>query len=52
MEKYGVEENAKPGDKQASDQVTHCPWCGAKLIRHGSTVLCPKHGSQPFEQHE
>ena len=50
MEKYGVEENAKPGEKQASVRVTHCPWCGSQCKVHGVTVLCPTHGSKPFER--
>lgn len=49
MDKYGVDENAIQVDldKVASQG---CPECGAKLTRHGNTVLCPKHGSKPFER--
>lgn len=50
MEKYGVETHL-PGEKQASAQDTpkKCPLCGSLLVKHGQVVLCPKHGSEPFE---
>jgi len=49
MEKFGVDENAKPVVKQASTDVT-CPWCGSQCKSHGNVVLCPTHGSKPFER--
>lgn len=49
MDKYGVDEAAKPGEKQASDTKTHCPVCGSECTTHGRVVLCPVHGSKPFE---
>jgi len=50
MEKYGVDENAKPGEKQAGFRIKHCPWCGTLCTAHGVVVLCPTHGSKPFER--
>ena len=50
MEKYAVSETNKDKgdlDKQAS---AGCPECGAKLQRHGDTLLCPNCGSAPFEE--
>jgi len=49
MEKYGVDEQAKPGEKQASSEVT-CPRCGSLCTAHGTVFLCPTHGSEPFER--
>lgn len=46
MDKYAVEETRST--KQAS-MSAECPWCGATLLKHGSVLLCPKHGSEPFE---
>lgn len=50
MEKYGVDESPKEGEKQAETKKPNvCPLCGAKLLIHGNVVLCPTHGSKPFE---
>lgn len=48
MEKYGVDEsvNQEHLEKQAAKG---CPECGSKLTKHGSVLLCPVHGSSPFE---
>lgn len=48
MLKYGVDETVDQTalEKKAS---TGCPECGAELVKHGSTVMCPKHGTEPFE---
>lgn len=46
MDKYAVEETRS--EKQASVSA-ECPWCGATLLKHGSVLLCPNHGSEPFE---
>ena len=51
MDKYGVDEGALK-EKMASGELTHCPKCGKELARHGKLVLCPMHGSLPFEEHE
>jgi len=49
MEKYGVDESVdtESMEKAAADG---CPLCGRTLVRHGSTLLCPEHGSAPFEK--
>lgn len=49
MEKYGVDESPGPGKKLGDTDLDHCPLCGAGLRKHGSLVLCPTHGSEPFE---
>lgn len=41
MEKYGVE---------TPKRADTCPRCGAPLERHGAVLLCPTHGSEPFEK--
>lgn len=51
MDKYGVDEavDQEKLEKQASEG---CPECGSPVERHGSTLLCPKCGSAPFEKKE
>lgn len=52
MDKYGVDENTNSEslEKQAADG---CPVCGRKdLLRNGNVLLCPVHGSEPFEHPE
>ena len=40
MDKFGVE----------TTRITRvCPRCGELAIREGSVLLCPSHGSAPFE---
>lgn len=46
MEKLGVDEQAAENEKLAADG---CPLCGAKVERHGSVLVCPTHGTEPFE---
>ncbi len=48
MEKYAVDEsvNQESLEKQAAKG---CPQCGSDLTKHGSVLLCPVHGSSPFE---
>jgi hypothetical protein len=48
MTKYAVEEE-RSGGKTASKGVT-CPLCGTPAEVYGRVVLCPKHGSAPFER--
>lgn len=47
MEKYGVDENADENLEKKAAQG--CPVCGATPIRHGNVLMCPTHGSEPFE---
>ncbi len=46
MTKLGVDETQKDPQKVATEG---CPECGKKLVKHGNVVLCPDHGSEPFE---
>lgn len=50
MEKFGVVEgtDGESLEKQASEG---CPVCGNKnLKRHGALLMCPTHGSEPWEK--
>ena len=49
MTKLGVDESVdtEAVEKAASDG---CPKCGRKVERHGNVVLCPVHGTEPFEK--
>lgn len=49
MEKYAVDEgiDQEQLEKQAN---AGCPECGQKLVKHGSVLLCPTHGTEPFEK--
>lgn len=48
-EKYAVDENVDQEqlEKQAA---SGCPVCGKHPERHGNVLLCPTHGSEPFER--
>jgi hypothetical protein len=47
MEKYGVDERAEALEKRAGEG---CPECGRAPERHGRVLVCPEHGSAPFEK--
>jgi nucleoid DNA-binding protein len=47
MEKYGVDENV--GEDLEKKAAAGCPVCGKKPVRQGNVLLCPDHGSEPFE---
>ena len=49
MEKYGVDEGVDQEnlEKKAAEG---CPQCGAELTKQGSVLICPTHGTEPFEQ--
>lgn len=49
MDKYGVDESV---DQEALEKkaASGCPRCGKDLVKHGSVVMCPDHGTEPFEQ--
>lgn len=49
MEKYGVSESSNQ-EKLEKSAAEGCPQCGAKVTRHGSTLVCPRCGSEPFEK--
>jgi nucleoid DNA-binding protein/ribosomal protein S27AE len=48
MEKHGVDEQVDQ-EKMEKMAAEGCPNCGSKLERHGKVLLCPKCGSEPFE---
>lgn len=49
MEKFAVDEEVDQEqlEKQASQG---CPVCGKQPERHGNVLMCPVHGSEPFEK--
>jgi len=50
MSKFGVDETTGHDQEQLEKMAAQgCPECGSKLTKHGSVLLCPKHGSAPFE---
>jgi uncharacterized Zn finger protein (UPF0148 family) len=48
MEKFGVNEGV---DQEALEKkaASGCPICGIKVQRHGTVLMCPTHGTEPFE---
>lgn len=49
MEKFGVDENVnQQGLEKAAAEG--CPKCGSKVEKHGSVIVCPNCGTEPFEQ--
>jgi len=50
MEKYGVDETVDDQEALEKKASEGCPECGAKLVRQGTVLLCPKHGTEPFER--
>lgn len=51
MDKYAVDEAAGlTSEEQEKRAAKGCPQCGKDLVKHGSVVLCPDHGSEPFEK--
>jgi len=48
MSKFGVDEGIDQ-EKLEKQAAKGCPECGAELTKHGSVLICPKHGSEPFE---
>lgn len=49
MEKYGVDEGIDP-DQLEKASAEGCPVCGKKPVKHGNLLVCPTHGSEPFEK--
>ena len=50
MEKYAVEEGASQ-EQLEKVAAKGCPQCGKPPVRHGNVLMCPDHGSEPFEVH-
>jgi hypothetical protein len=50
MDKYGVDQTSGLDPEQQEKQAAKgCPECGASLTKHGHILICPTHGSEPFE---
>lgn len=49
MDKYAVDETTDQ-EKLEKAAAEGCPICGKKPERHGNTLICPTHGSEPFEK--
>ena len=49
MDKYSVDQtvDSEQLEKAASEG---CPECGAKCAQHGSVLICPRHGTEPFNR--
>lgn len=51
MDKFAVDEtNGLTSEEQEKRAAKGCPICGRELVKHGSVILCPEHGSEPFEK--
>lgn len=51
MTKYGVDEDGDMTQEELEKLAAKgCPECGRALTKHGSVLLCPTHGSSPFER--
>lgn len=49
LEKYGVDESVENPEKLEKQAAEGCPECGKKPERHGKVLMCPVHGTEPFE---
>lgn len=49
MTKLGVQEDT--GDQEALEKkaIAGCPMCGRAPVRQGTILLCPEHGTEPWE---
>ena len=49
MDKLGVDESI---DQEVLEKAAAegCPECGSELIKEGRLLICPKHGTEPFER--
>lgn len=50
MEKYGYEKSKDDKKAKTAAEKGRCPLCGLKI--KGRPPVCPKHGSEPFEERE
>lgn len=50
MEKYGVDESVEDQEDLEKKAADGCPECGREVQRHGGLLMCPVHGSEPFEK--
>lgn len=52
MTKYGVDEGHPEQEELEKMAAEGCPLCGKKPIRQGAILLCPSHGTEPFERRD
>jgi uncharacterized Zn finger protein (UPF0148 family) len=51
MDKYAVDEGSPNFEKFANaGGELICPVCQRKATKHGTVLVCPVHGSEPFER--
>lgn len=50
MEKYGVDEGTPDQESLEKKAAKGCPECGVAPTKHGNVLVCPTHGSEPFER--
>lgn len=51
MSKFGVDETSDHNQEDLEKMAAQgCPDCGSKVTKHGSVLICPTHGSAPFEK--
>ena len=50
MDKYAVEESYDSYRAKTAQGEPTCPECGRKAEAYGKVLLCPLHGSDPFER--
>lgn len=48
MEKFGVDESVDQ-ERLEKKAANGCPVCGRTPKRHGNVLMCPEHGSEPYE---
>lgn len=49
MEKFGVAEDDELKKEAQKHGSPTCPVCGRRATKHGLLLICPVHGSEPFE---
>lgn len=48
MTKYAVDEGVS-SDALEKAAANGCPICGSPVEKHGQILVCPTHGTKPFE---
>ena len=49
MDKYSVDEGIEDQELLEKKAAKGCPECGATPARQGTVLLCPVHGTEPWE---
>ena len=50
MDKFGVDEHQDDQEELEKRASKGCPICGRPVEVHGKVLLCPVHGTEPFEE--